>query len=42
VLPPEGPLQMESPAAVARVQASLADRRGYRWAQEMFARHRRA
>ncbi len=42
VLPPEGPLQMESPTAVARVQASLVDRRGYRWAQEMFARHRRA
>lgn len=42
VLPQEGPLQMEPLAAVARIRTSLADRRGYRWAQEMFARHRRA
>jgi glutathione S-transferase len=40
VLPPEGPLQLDPPPAVAAVRASLADRRGYRYVQEMFARHR--
>jgi len=42
VLPPEGPLRMEPPPAVARIRASLENRRGYRWVQETFARHRRA
>jgi glutathione S-transferase len=41
VLPPEGPLRLEPPAAVAHLRASLANRRGYRWVQEMFTRHRR-
>jgi glutathione S-transferase len=40
VLPPEGPLQMDPPAAVSEVRGSLAHRRGYRYVQEMFARHR--
>jgi glutathione S-transferase len=40
VLPPEGPLQMDAPAAVNDVRNSLSTRRGYRYVQEMFARHR--
>ncbi len=40
VLPPEGPLQMAPPAAVADVRGSLEGRRGYRYVQEMFERHR--
>ena len=40
VMPPEGPLQMTPPAAVADLRTSLAERRGYRYVQEMFARHR--
>jgi glutathione S-transferase len=40
VLPPEGPLQLDPPAAVADVRNSLAGRPGYRWVQAMFARHR--
>ncbi len=40
VMPPEGPLQLEPPAAVADVRDSLASRRGYQWVSEMFARHR--
>ena len=40
VLPPEGPLQMEPPATVASARAALAGRRGYRWVEETFARHR--
>jgi glutathione S-transferase len=42
VLPPEGPLNIDPPPAVVDLQQSLADRRGYRWALEMFARHRRS
>jgi glutathione S-transferase len=41
VLPPEGPLQMEPPAAVANMRAAIEERRGYRWVGEMFSRHRR-
>jgi glutathione S-transferase len=40
VLPPEGPLQMEPPATVASVRGSLEGRRGYRYVEDMFARHR--
>ena len=40
VLPPEGPLQMDPPATVASARASLEDRRGYRYVQEMYAHHR--
>jgi glutathione S-transferase len=40
MLPPEGPLQLEPPRTVAELRDSLADRRGYRWVNEMFARHR--
>ena len=40
VLPPEGPLQMEPPPAVANLQRSLESRRGYRWVNETFAQHR--
>jgi glutathione S-transferase len=40
VLPPEGPLQMDPPPSVADVRRSLEERRGYRYVQEMFARHR--
>jgi glutathione S-transferase len=40
VLPAEGPLRMEPPPALARIRTSLEDRRGYRWVQETFARHR--
>jgi len=40
-LPPEGPLQIDPPAAVAELQRSLETRRGYRYVLEMFARHRR-
>jgi glutathione S-transferase len=42
VLPPEGPLQMDTPTNMARIRTSLENRRGYRWVQEMFARHRQA
>jgi glutathione S-transferase len=41
VLPPEGPLRIQTPAGFGELRDSLADRRGYRWVQEMFARHRR-
>jgi glutathione S-transferase len=43
VVPPEGPLSPElpRPAAMDRFRQSLSDRRGYRWVQEMFRRHRR-
>jgi glutathione S-transferase len=40
VLPTEGPLQMEPPATVAGVRGSLQGRRGYRWVEETFSRHR--
>jgi glutathione S-transferase len=40
VLPPEGPLHLEPPDAVAEFRRSVADRPGYRWVEAMFARHR--
>ena len=42
VLPPEGPLDIDPPPAVVDLRQSLADRPGYRWVLEMFARHRRS
>jgi glutathione S-transferase len=42
VLPPEGPIDIDPPPPVVELTQSLADRRGYRWVLEMFARHRRA
>ena len=42
VLPPEAPRLPEGPPeSLERFRAPLKDRRGYRWVQEMFARHRR-
>jgi glutathione S-transferase len=39
--PPEGPKVLpDAPEAIERFRAPLADRRGYRWVAEMFARHR--
>ena len=40
VLPPEGPVQMEIPKRLSDLRDSLATRRGFQWAKEMFARHR--
>jgi glutathione S-transferase len=40
VLPPEGPLDLDPPPAIARVRDSIAHRRGYQWVLEMFAQHR--
>ncbi len=40
VMPPEGPLQLDPPPAVAEVRDSLSTRAGYRWVETMFARHR--
>lgn len=42
VVPPEGPLPLElpRPPALERFRESLRDRRGYRWVEEMFRRHR--
>jgi glutathione S-transferase len=42
VLPPEGPLDIVPPPAIVELRQSLADRRGYRWVLEVFARHRRS
>ncbi len=43
VLPREGPLAAQlMPDAYLRWRAELADRRGFRWVQQMFARHRHA
>jgi glutathione S-transferase len=39
-LPPEGPLRMDAPRAVSELRESLAERRGFQWVGEMFARHR--
>ena len=43
VIPPEGPLDpdLPRPPAFERFRESLSDRRGYRWVQETFRRHRR-
>lgn len=42
VVPPEGPLDpsLPRPPAFDRFRQSLSDRRGYRWVQETFRRHR--
>jgi glutathione S-transferase len=40
VLPPEGPVRMDVPQPVSELRDSLAERRGFRWVTEMFARHR--
>jgi glutathione S-transferase len=40
VMPPEGSLQLDPPPALAQVRNSVPNRRGYRWVNEMFARHR--
>jgi glutathione S-transferase len=41
VLPPEAYVAIESmPAPVEQLRAQLRERRGYRWVQEMFRRHR--
>ena len=43
VLPAEGPLPAdeEPPAGIERFRAPLKERRGYRWVEEMFHRHRK-
>jgi glutathione S-transferase len=43
VVPPEGPLDpdLPRPPAFERFRESLSDRRGYRWVEETFRRHRR-
>jgi len=43
VVPPEGPLSpdLPRPPALQRFRESLSDRRGYRWVEETFRRHRR-
>jgi glutathione S-transferase len=42
VVPPEGPLDpsLPRPPALDRFRESLSDRRGYRWVEETFRRHR--
>ncbi|HEX5526559.1 MAG TPA: glutathione S-transferase family protein [Solirubrobacterales bacterium] len=42
VLPPEGPVSPDAPRppALERFRKSLSDRRGYRWIEETFRRHR--
>jgi glutathione S-transferase len=41
VLPPEGPIVFDPPAAFERFRAPLKDRPGYRWVGEMFRQHRK-
>jgi len=43
VVPPEGPLDSDlpRPPALERFRESLSDRRGFRWVEETFRRHRR-
>jgi glutathione S-transferase len=43
VVPPEGPLDpnLPRPPALERFRASLSDRRGYKWVEETFRKHRR-
>ena len=41
VLPPEGPQLPDPPAAYREFQAKFADRRGFKYVEEMFARHRK-
>jgi glutathione S-transferase len=42
VVPPEGPLSpdLQRPPAFDRFRESLSDRRGYKWVEETFRRHR--
>ena len=42
VVPPEGPLSADlpTPPALDRFRESLSDRRGYRWVEDTFRRHR--
>jgi glutathione S-transferase len=40
VLPPEGPLRLEPPEGWNRFRETVRDRRGFKWVEEMFARHR--
>jgi glutathione S-transferase len=40
VLPPEGPAQFTLPESFRRFREPLAERRGYRWVEEMFRDHR--
>jgi glutathione S-transferase len=44
VVPPEGPLRPElpRPSGFERFRESLSERRGWRWVQDTFRRHRRA
>jgi glutathione S-transferase len=43
VRPPEGPQVMpDYPEPLERFRLSFADRRGYKWVEEMFRRHRKA
>jgi glutathione S-transferase len=41
VLPLEGPVRAQMPATFARFREPLKQRRGFRWVEEMFHRHRR-
>ncbi|HKF83733.1 MAG TPA: glutathione S-transferase family protein [Solirubrobacterales bacterium] len=43
VLPPEGPLDpdLPRPPALERFRQSLSDRRGFRWVEDTFRKHRR-
>ncbi|HEU4461120.1 MAG TPA: glutathione S-transferase family protein [Solirubrobacterales bacterium] len=43
VVPPEGPLDpdLPRPPALERFRQSLSDRRGYKWVEETFRKHRR-
>ena len=43
VVPPEGPLRTDlpRPPALERFRESLKDRRGYKWVEETFRKHRR-
>lgn len=42
VLPPEGPRLPDPPPAFSEFRASLADRPGFRWVEEIFHRHRKS
>jgi glutathione S-transferase len=44
VVPPEGPLDpdLPRPPALDRFRGSLRDRRGFKWVEETFRRHRRS
>jgi glutathione S-transferase len=41
VTPPDGPRLPPAPAGYEEFRAPLRDRRGYRWVEEMFRRHRK-